>query len=142
MKTIIIMLDVDGVLNNSKSFQNFDPENMACFVSLYHLLGLNNAVKVIISSSWRYSHTAMPVLRSELLYYGIRIQGQTPFLKDDRSSEIKAFLDKEPPEAWDECIVLDDLDADPMMENVFFYKTDCREGLTADHVRDILSKHN
>lgn len=87
-----IFLDVDGVLNNKKHYKKqhekyggeFVCENMP--FNPRSLKNLNKIVKktnskVVISSSWRRSESAMTVLEARLIEYGIKIYDKTPFIE-------------------------------------------------------------
>lgn len=147
----VIMLDIDGVLNNHTSMflthVGFNPEDMSIYVMDYgcvrlfeHILLETNA-KFVISSTWRFD---IDVCMRALKFFGSkpelhkeRFIGITPHLRDPgtiRGDEIKAWLDKNP--QYTNCVILDD-DSD-MHEDQVLVKTKGEIGLTVkDAIRCI-----
>ena len=107
----IIFLDVDGVLNNSRSKENF--ENMAgCETAKIKLL--RKIVKatdaiLVLSSDWRISESHFKYLNARLNKHGLRISSQTPVLKrSHRGFEINSWLRKNDDLNIESWIIIDD----------------------------------
>ncbi len=101
-KIKVIFLDVDGVLNNSKTTRR--TTSGYTFVGSRHLKNLKRIIietgaKVVLSSDWRYNrddpryNSDYLELRDELSCYGIKIYGFTPELPSaHRGTEIDEWL--------------------------------------------------
>lgn len=121
-KIKVIFLDVDGVLNNSKTTRKTINGNT--FLGSRLLKNLRRIIsktraKVVLSSEWRYDKEDPRYngdyleLRKELLRNGIRFYGFTPeLLSAHRGAEINEWL-KEHPEAGNFVILDDRLDIEP-----------------------------
>lgn len=98
----IIFLDLDGVLNNWKHPDLIDEKNA---LVLKKLLKLSNA-KIVLTSSNKYSFQREGLKSIEGSYLekyvkvlkrlGIYIYDVTPYIDEDKSKEIKAYLDSNP----------------------------------------------
>ncbi len=137
---MILFLDVDGVLNNTKSYNLFDEYN------LNNLKQLCGALKprIVLSSDWRRRADNMAYVRSELKFIGLDIFDVTPMRMNPiaRKFEISWWLEDND---WSEGVILDDLseeECDPQLPNLFFYQTDFNLGLTEEDVNKILEKYN
>ncbi len=141
MKTYLF-LDIDGVLftlggciyHRLKSpermpHKELDPVALAL---LTRLLLENPEIQIVISSTWRRTHTIEEIKEALGQIIGNKIIGITPSLKGGyRGAEIKAWLELNAPTATpDNVLILDD-DADM---NPFFgclFLTDSHNGFTA-----------
>lgn len=136
----ILFLDVDGVLNNTRSVfedgEDFNPFNTKNLKVLCESL----KPRIVISSDWRRSPKTLARVRSELMALSLSIFDTTQISKKmDRKDEIAEFLNEE---VWDKAIILDDMDAefcDPKMDAVLFHQTDAQLGLTEEDVDRILN---
>lgn len=125
----LIILDVDGVLNNDRSEQNFEPRIMNI---LRHIVESCNA-QIVISSDWRRSGSNLARLRSELIYYGMNFIDTTPIINGEkRKREIARWLRDNP--VWDKVVILDDLESARLYKpnKILFIQTDHRLGLTEE----------
>ena len=118
-----IFLDIDGVIATPTSVRNNylqgrEPENYRydsmSLMYVGRLVKLTGAV-VVLSSTWRedldtndpYLRVIMDNLCDQLAEVGAPLKAVTPrVLGGDRSSEIGAWLDEHPCDAW---VILDDL---------------------------------
>ena len=148
-----IFLDVDGVLNNRKHYKKqhekyggrFICENMPFNPrSLKNLRKIidKTAAKIVISSSWRRSTTAMAVLEARLIEYGIKIHSTTPKLQN-RKEEILEWC-KQNMKSADKYIIIDD-ELYNMLEHWNYntiIKIDSYRGLTRLKVYEAIKKLN
>jgi hypothetical protein len=130
--TNILFLDIDGVLNNTLSEAWFCPYNMQNLKTLIDCW----PCKIVLSSDWRRSPKNLAVARSELQHIGLRIFDVTRMSLhlDNRKYEIRDWLSLD---KWDKALILDDMEAehvDPELDNVLFYRTDYKFGLTEEDV--------
>lgn len=113
MKSKIIFLDIDGVLNvMSQEFDDYGQLFNPIFVkNLADIIEKTNA-KLVISSTWRYSGLKQMVNMWKYRNLPGEIIGITPDLyKDvDRGDEIKAWLEKNIDKVDNYCIIDDDED--------------------------------
>ena len=118
-----IFLDIDGVIATptsmrSNHLQGREPDRYhydgMALMYVGRLVKLTGA-KVILSSTWRedldtrdpYLRAIMDNLCSQLATVGAPLAGVTPrVLGGDRSSEVAAWLDDNPSQAW---VIIDDL---------------------------------
>lgn len=133
--TLVIFLDVDGVLNNSLEDSQLSSFNIDNFRFLWEQLG---HPKIILSSDWQRKEHLLRILQIALR--PIPIDGCTPYEDNvyDRKGEIQKWLHAN---EWETAIILDDLPADfsdPEVENVWLFKTDPVLGLTEENVDFIL----
>lgn len=139
---LILFLDIDGVLNNAVDACEFSPYNMTNIKILINLLSTKfDAVKIVLSSDWRRSPINLAKARAELHHIGIEIFDTTPITHTDRRSEIRSWLNQE---CFDKAIILDDLDSefvDPQMDEVLFFQTDFRLGLTETDIDEIVANY-
>lgn len=124
METIkVIFLDIDGVLNSSKTTRRTS-NTIFRFVGKRYILNLKRIIsttgaKVVLSSDWRYDrddpqHNGLFCeLRDELLKYDIEFYGFTPEIPSGhRGAEIDLWL-SEHPEVSNFVILDDRLDIEP-----------------------------
>lgn len=140
----IIFLDVDGVLNHSKTPDWRDGSihvlDMECVNQLRRVLDTTGA-KIVVSSTWRFSPEGMRAVLDALPKNAVI--GKTPFssrnLNAPRKLEILDWMDKVWPLTWGAsfevithvAVIDDDNDAD--LEDGSFFKTKFEEsGLTAE----------
>lgn len=119
----VVFLDVDGVLNSSKTTRRTSSMYFR-FVGKRYILNLKRILsttgaKVVLSSDWRYdrddpSQNEMFLeLRDELLKYDIEFYGFTPEIPSGhRGEEINLWL-SEHPEVSNFVILDDRLDIEP-----------------------------
>jgi len=131
-----LFLDIDGVLNSSRSakqfgtFATFDP---VCVNALNRVLKITEA-QVVISSVWRFNRTAAD-LTKELFRQNIRLPGEVKYTPDfrrdiPRDEEIGAFLARYP--AKMPYVILDDnTDMGDLLPHLV--KTDSNIGLTEEN---------
>lgn len=108
MKSKIIFLDCDGVLNRivSGDPRYFHPECFACFQRIVYTTG----AKVVLSTSWREFMDWENMLRDFFGAINIRVVGKTPILNGHpRPDEIRQYLNDHADEI-DNYVVLDDID--------------------------------
>lgn len=133
----ILFLDIDGVVNNAKTFEN--PKNLtnieSDLASLVKRIIKETKCEVVLSSSWR--HMDFDVNRIEK--YVCPVSDKTPSLKGIiRGEEIQAWLDDHP-EVIKYAILDDDADMLPhQMPNLF--QTDFSTGLTKE-IADKIIQH-
>lgn len=142
MSSFFLFLDIDGVCNNTLKETYFDPFNVTNVKRLVDHFGAT----VVLSSDWRRSGNNMAIARSELLHFGITIFDITPIKKFGfRHEEIREWLNIEEwfnLKGWTQALILDDMKAeyvDPQMDNVTFFQTDYKLGLTEDDVDKIIN---
>lgn len=136
MRSKIIFLDVDGVLNSAQDgFSiNLETDN---HLKLLEQLVKETGADIVLSSSWRMSFgcsfSLSNTLISRLKEHGLSILDITPEREDgDRGLEIKEWLDKNPTK---NILILDDEDFD--IANIFpnnFVKTNNEIGLQKEDV--------
>lgn len=107
-----IFLDIDGVLNNTSYHESesdlsyplsaFCKDNVKAFNDLMKDIP---EIKVIISSSWRTDSNLQNIF--DRIGLNVKIFGITPFISDDRSVEIKEYLNDKKDYSY--CII-DDID--------------------------------
>ena len=136
-----LFLDVDGVLNNYLSEGEYFTEyNMSCLKQLCDFIDF----KIVLSSDWRRSPKNKARVRSELKHIGLELFSYTPFdsYYGSRKDEIKEWLIGDDHYSG---LILDDMSADecdPKLQNLLFYRTDYKLGLTEQDVDIILEKLN
>lgn len=139
-KIKVIFLDIDGVLNNSKTTRTTSQTHYT-FVGARHIKNLKRIInsteaKVVLSSDWRYDRDDPRYngdyleLRNELLRYGIRFYGFTPELPSShRGAEIDQWL-REHDEVENFVILDDRSDIEPNKDH--WVKTTLAHGLGAE----------
>ena len=116
----ILILDVDGVLNDNNTKVRFTEHGVKFIgVDKSKLVLLNKIVKatnakIVMSSTWRIHPVAMKYLRNKMKKVdenlGNSIIGYTPFLNDEpRSVEIDTWL-IENQDQVDRYVIIDDYD--------------------------------
>lgn len=137
-KINVLFLDVDGVVNSSKtaqmadSFFGIDPYLAFLIGNMVDDLDL----KVVLSSSWRNSEEGVRIIKEKVC----AIMDVTPNIRGAsiRGDEIKLWLDKHP-EVEKYAIIDDDTDfLKEQMPN--FFKTSWDTGVTPDIIEKI-KKH-
>ena len=129
----LIFLDIDGVLNNNKTFERLQDYNRKDLLDDQLIEKLNSLTdtinaKIVISSTWRFCHC------KELLESSIagKIIGRTPCLHTKRGEEIKAYLDTIIEDV--SYVILDD-DIDMLEEQLpYFIQTTNALGLEDKHI--------
>lgn len=133
----IIFMDIDGVLNSSRSCVAFGgyPHEVSGYhkdmfdqVAIGLLRGLceHGNISIVVSSAWRLTHHWDLIGRS----LELPTMDRTPSLCGCRGDEIKAWLDAHP--EVERYAIIDD-DPDMLPEQIpFFVKTDGRNGLMWD----------
>lgn len=137
----ILFLDIDGVLNSSRSCLAFGmyPMNLQQLHAFDHVaIGLIQTlceadpnVKIVLSSAWRltYKHDAVGKA------LGLPIIDRTVMLNTSRGAEIAEWLGRHPDiETW---VIVDDDDDMLDSQQSRFVKTDHSEGLSWANFRDI-----
>lgn len=144
-KIKVLFLDIDGVLNNSKTTRI--TAGGYTFVGNRLLKNLKRIIretkaKVVLSSDWRYDKEDPRYngdyleLRRELLRNGIQFYGFTPeLLSGHRGAEIDAWL-KEHPEVGNFVILDDRLDIEPNKDH--WVQTVMSRGLGKKETRDAI----
>lgn len=144
----IIFLDIDGVLNSTRSLianggygSIFDHDSWKeldpVAVKLISHVAKETGSDIVLSSSWRILANKKDIIAFQD-FLGVSIIDVTPQSKDDtRGEEIKQWLEncKEDIDAF--CIVDDDSDMLPEQEGNFV-QTDERIGLTWQNCEDIM----
>lgn len=104
----IIFLDIDGVLNSMdyfeqtkdcKGYTEINPEKVKLLKEIIDRTG----AEIVLSSTWRNlgkrknepEHPMYTYLTDTLKEYGMEIVDHTPYIGQDRTKEIKAWLDKQ-----------------------------------------------
>lgn len=148
-----IFLDVDGVLNNEKTYDEgyrtpdgfcgVDPINLKALASL---VNQTNGV-LILSSDWRIKDiyddedpVHMIYLREQLAEYGMKLEGFTPDngKRNHRGSEIAASIKTHHIKNY---VILDDERfSDFGQFGNHFYKVDWHTGLTMEDVNKIVNE--
>ena len=132
----IILLDVDGVLNNgSWAMEMFDKgirvyrDGILYEPALKRLKRLVDATgaMIVVSSSWRQIPTAYGQLRDWLFKYGMTIWDKTPYVGGCRGDDITAWFDRNPGK-WSYVILDDEGDMDGHMDHLI--QTDFDVGFT------------
>jgi len=143
---IILFLDVDGVLNNRPTFKKLadsgkhttealDDECIGRLKKLVDTFGATG-VKIVLSSSWRFSPDHVLLLTRKLKEFGLKIEDQTTKKGSHRGTQIAEWLEKNKPRFTEhrKILILDD-DSDMLPEQMpFFVKTNMDTGLTDEHV--------
>lgn len=147
----IIFLDIDGVLNSTRScvanggfgrifdhdsWKELDP----VAVKLIAHVAKETGAEVVLSSSWRILANKEDIIAFQD-FLGVSIIDVTPQLHGCRGEEIQQWLDscKEPVEAF--CIIDDDSDMLHEQEGNFV-QADERIGLTWQNCEDIMAVLN
>ena len=112
---LYIFLDVDGVLNNIAAFELSDDKMLAlseeCLFNYQYLvdkLRQKYEVKVILSSTWRYSEIGFNKLKEyEDKYDALKLYDSTPISHDHREKEIKRYCDENKIE-YKDILIIDD----------------------------------
>lgn len=128
----IIFLDVDGVLNNSKSPVDvllfIDPE---CLAHLKKIVNKTKA-KIVLSSTWRYDPLYKKFLAKKFKLQGLKLWvGETPIFRTEREEEIRAYINQEFTENKKyNFVILDDMKLEGFDDN--FIHVDKKIGLSEE----------
>ena len=124
----ILFLDVDGVLNTTKSKTMYSISK-GCLRRLEGIVK-DTGCKLVLSSTWRRFPEAKSRLLEVFAYRGLGLAGQTPYLPNDiRGQEIQAYLISSN-QLHHRYAILDD-DSDMMGYQLpHFFQTDPDYGLT------------
>ena len=154
----IIFLDIDGVLNNTKTRETFEDY---MFVSDEKILLLKEIIdktdaEIVLSSSWRRGWQAkdnnprcahdevrlFDALELKLTEYGIRLMSYTPHLWH-RGKEIESWLDAWTGEKIESFVILDDMAKEEFEPNSNrLIQTSITVGLTESHVEQAIRMLN
>ena len=132
---LYIFLDVDGVLNNIAAFELSDDRVLAlseeCLYNYQYLvdkLRQKYEVKVILSSTWRYSEIGFNKLKEyEDKYDALKLYDSTPIIFEYRDKEIKTYCDDNKIEYKNVLIIDDDLITNELKDRSI--KTNTFDGL-------------
>lgn len=123
----ILFLDVDGVLNTTKS-RSLYALGKPYLKRLQEIVEKTDA-KIVLSSTWRKSNYHLKRLQNRLSYRGLKIYSHTPNLGKFRGLEINQWLKDHFKDGDVYAIVDDDSDMmDYQLKN--FFQTDPDYGLT------------
>jgi hypothetical protein len=124
----VLFLDIDGVVNNARTKQNFqgligvDP----ALAALVRRIVQNTGCEIVLSSTWRlFQHSRDEVERKICKFADI-----TPILHAPRGYEIKAWLMLHP--EIEHYAILDDSDSILPEQRANFFRTAWERGLTKD----------
>jgi hypothetical protein len=148
-KTMLIFLDIDGVLNSRADWAHPYTVDRANVKNLAELKKIFPCMKIILTSSWRAGWSLdrdactpqVQALCSVLSEYGLAISGKTEKSADgDRLREIRHFLAGRPQKDW---LILDDDRSEFPEVPEQLYLTSPETGLTLADVKKIrkLWKH-
>lgn len=150
---VYIFLDIDGVLNSfqyleycykrhhkpmSMNHTPFDPNCLENLMILVQTIERNNyIVQIILSSTWRLSEIDYEIVNARLAEYGLRLEGKTPRIEQQRGLEIKEFLkDKN----YLNYIILDDESFDILQyHSSHLVTTNPVTGLDKDNIQECLN---
>ena len=130
---MIIFLDIDGVLNNQTTGQ-IDKD---CVMALNYFVEKIGGADIVISSSWRLTHT-LPTLKSILKSVRADIIGVTPDKRvEGRRKDISLWVEEN---QCHDYVVLDDVLAENGIpaEKTFIVPNGDIDGLTKQKVDDWL----
>lgn len=138
----IIFLDLDGVLNNWYHPDLIDPKNV---LVLKKIIKLTNA-KIVITTSNKYPFQREKIKNIKGSYLekyikilqnnGLSIYDLTPYVEENRSLEIKAYL-KSNPNITDFVIIDDELVSPELLKYQVFL--DWNTGLLEKHIKPIIA---
>lgn len=139
----ILFLDIDGVLNSKRTSVAFDgyphsfsPKDMARFdmvaVALIRRLCQVTGASVVLSSDWRYDHSAHAVANG----LDLPVMDVTPKLPGIRGLEINAWLAAHP--EVEQYAIVDDIASMLESQQTHFVKTDDECGLSLRNYLDLL----
>lgn len=131
----VLFLDIDGVLNSKRTSVAFDgyphsfsTSDMRRFdmvaVALIRRLCAVTGASVVLSSDWRYDHTAHAVANA----LDLPVMGATPKLPGPRGLEINAWLAEHP--EVEQYAIVDDIAAMLESQQMRFVQTDDEVGLS------------
>ena len=162
-KLFYIFLDIDGVLNNEKYWEEcfkrhkvrgimsmncfpFDPKCLNNLMKLNQELQRRNySVKIILSSTWRLNQIDIGIVNSRLAEYGMRIFATTISLSSGkRGLEIKNFLEDEQYGKADNYLILDDevKDIVEQFEEIYIIQTNFNTGFDNEKLEESIKKLN
>lgn len=130
LKSPILFLDVDGVLNSLKTGGRYALKKK-CLRRLQEIVE-KTGCEIVLSSTWRKDEYAFKRLRRVLAYRNIKIKDTTPVLHGEiRGEEIRKYmLDRSPEGNTWRYAILDD-DGDMLREQLpNFFQTDPEFGIT------------
>lgn len=138
----IIFLDLDGVLNNWYHPDLIDPKNV---LVLKKIIKLTNA-KIVLTTSNKYPFQREKIKNIKGSYLekyikilqnnGLSIYDLTPYVEENRSLEIKAYL-KSNPNITDFVIIDDELVSPELLKYQAFL--DWNTGLLEKHIKPIIA---
>ena len=125
----VLFLDIDGVVNNRRTKQNYKGFIMGidpAMAALVQRIVRNTGCEVVLSSSWRlYRHSRDEVERKICKFADI-----TPILYSPRGYEIKVWLTLHP--EIHHYAILDDAESILPEQRANFFQTTWESGLTED----------
>lgn len=143
----VLFLDVDGVLNCTKTFTGPLAEHLdiQCLNSLARIVEETGCL-VVLSSTWRrFDFHYKPLIERLKKEFNIELYDKTPFInkfKVYRSEEIQKWLDSNQNLSVTKFAILDDdLDAGIGLEHSFF-KTSRHCGLDAELANKVIHHLN
>lgn len=138
----IIFLDLDGVLNNWYHPDLIDPKNV---LVLKKIIKLTNA-KIVLTTSNKYPFQREKIKNIKGSYLekyikilqnnGLSIYDLTPYVEENRSLEIKAYL-KSNPNITDFVIIDDEIISLKLLKYQVFL--DWNTGLLEKHIKPIIA---
>lgn len=144
----ILVLDVDGVLNDINTLTNNPPLGDRQLQNLRWAVAESNC-SILLSSSWRISAFSKAALGKAFIKNKIPLWvGQTPDIHNaPRCKEIIAWLLANAAQDAKVMVLDDEDDANINNHGLFnvidsFIQTDCNEGLTAIHALQVIDFFN
>lgn len=139
----VIFLDIDGVLNSSRTVAAFGrfPYDLAPGLPYFDLVALGmvrrlcdeTGARVVISSTWRIGRNVTDFVPLQLPVVGL-----TPIKRASRGHEIAAWLSDQCPGSVEAYVILDD-DSDMLPGQVpYFVHTSIEDGLLYSHYEQAL----
>jgi len=139
-----LFLDIDGVLNCRKTFQELDCDPWWAAIDPTFVRRLNHIVDqtgciVVLSSSWRQMLRGRKRTQEILEQHGATfvIADETPMLTEDRGDEILAWMKANGVDKDDVVILDDDSDMGDLADRLV--QTSMHTGLTAKLAEEAIS---
>jgi hypothetical protein len=124
----VLFLDVDGVVNNKRTKENFegfmaiDP----AMAALVQRIVRNTGCEIVLSSSWRLFRNGREEIESKICKFA----DITPILHAPRGYEIKVWLTRHP--EIEHYAILDDAESILPEQRANLFQTTWESGLTED----------
>ena len=125
----VLFLDIDGVVNNKHTKENFKGLIMGidpAMAALVQRIVQNTGCEIVLSSSWRLFQN----IRNEVERKICKFSDITPILHAPRGYEIKVWLTLHP--EIDHYAILDDAESILPEQRANFFQTTWESGLTED----------